>query len=83
MNRTAAIAELPDTYATAVRLRDEDLSTEEIAAQLGLDLEAVAPLLRIAAAKLAAKLATTDPTPEEETRPAMMSDAPATKREPR
>jgi DNA-directed RNA polymerase specialized sigma24 family protein len=57
MNRTAAIAELPDAYATALRARDEHLSNEEIAAQVNIDIEAVEPLLRIAAAKLGAILA--------------------------
>jgi DNA-directed RNA polymerase specialized sigma24 family protein len=64
MKRTAAIAELPETYATALRARDEDLSNEEISAQLGIEREAVAPLLRIAAAKLDAILAADDSPPE-------------------
>jgi DNA-directed RNA polymerase specialized sigma24 family protein len=57
MNRTAAIAELPDAYAIALRARDEDLSNAEIAARVNVDIEAVEPLLRIAAAKLGAILA--------------------------
>jgi DNA-directed RNA polymerase specialized sigma24 family protein len=57
MNRATAIAELPDAYATAVRARDEHLTNEEIAARLGIEIEAVEPLLRIAVAKLDAILA--------------------------
>lgn len=52
MDRNAAIAELPEAYATALRLRDENVDDETIAARLGLEVEAVAPLLRIAVAKL-------------------------------
>jgi hypothetical protein len=52
MDRTAAIAELPNAYATALRLRDEKLDDEAIAARLGIEVDAVAPLLRIAVAKL-------------------------------
>lgn len=57
MDRTAAIAELPEAYAAAVRARDEALSNAEIAARLDIEFEAVEPLLRLAAAKLAAILA--------------------------
>jgi DNA-directed RNA polymerase specialized sigma24 family protein len=57
MNRTAAIAELPDAYATALRARDEGLSNSAIAARVNIDIEAVEPLLRIAVAKLGAILA--------------------------
>jgi hypothetical protein len=64
MDRTAAIAKLPDAYATALRLRDEDVGNEEIAARLGIELEAVAPLLRIAAAKLGAIVGATKPAPK-------------------
>jgi DNA-directed RNA polymerase specialized sigma24 family protein len=44
---------LPDAYATALRLRDAGCSDEMIADRLGIEPEAVAPLLRIAIAKLA------------------------------
>jgi DNA-directed RNA polymerase specialized sigma24 family protein len=57
MDRTAAIDELPDAYATALRARDENLSNAEIAARVNIDIEAVEPLLRIADAKLGAILA--------------------------
>ena len=61
MDRTAAIGELPDAYAAALRLRDEDLSNEELAARVGVEVEAVEPLLRLAAAKLASILADVEP----------------------
>jgi DNA-directed RNA polymerase specialized sigma24 family protein len=60
MDRTAAIAELPEAYATAVRLVDDGVNDEAIARQLGIEVEAVGPLLRVANAKLAHALASTD-----------------------
>jgi DNA-directed RNA polymerase specialized sigma24 family protein len=59
MDRAAAIAQLPEAYATAIRLRDEELNDQAIAAQLDIEVEAVEPLLRLAAAKLDAILVTT------------------------
>jgi DNA-directed RNA polymerase specialized sigma24 family protein len=44
---------LPDAYATALRLRDAGCSDDMIADRLGIEPEAVGPLLRIAMAKLA------------------------------
>ena len=44
--------DLPEAYATALRLRDAGCSDEMIADRLAIEPEAVAPLLRIAAAKL-------------------------------
>jgi DNA-directed RNA polymerase specialized sigma24 family protein len=44
---------LPDAYATALRMRDAGCSDDMIADRLGIEPEAVAPLLRIAMAKLA------------------------------
>ena len=64
MDRTAAIAELPEAYATALRLRDEDVNDETIAVRLGIEVEAVEPLLRLAAAKLDHFLAANDPVQE-------------------
>jgi DNA-directed RNA polymerase specialized sigma24 family protein len=52
MERAAAIAQLPETYAAAIRLRDQGLANEAIAQRLGVALEAVKPLLRVAHAKL-------------------------------
>lgn len=48
---------MPETYAAALRLRDAGFDDTAIATRLELEPEAVAPLLRIAAAKLAAVLA--------------------------
>ena len=44
--------DLPEAYATALRLRDAGCSNEMIADRLDIEPEAVAPLLRIAVAKL-------------------------------
>ena len=60
MDRDAAIAQLPEAYATAVRLVDAGVNEEQIAEQIGIELEAVGPLLRVARAKLARALAITD-----------------------
>jgi DNA-directed RNA polymerase specialized sigma24 family protein len=49
---------LPEAYATALRLRDAGCSDEVIAERLAIEAEAVAPLLRIAVAKLARRRAT-------------------------
>jgi DNA-directed RNA polymerase specialized sigma24 family protein len=54
MDRDRALAALPATYANALRLREAGLDDEAIAARLDIQLEAVGPLLEIAAAKLAA-----------------------------
>jgi DNA-directed RNA polymerase specialized sigma24 family protein len=59
MDRAAAIAELPEAYATAVQLVDAGVNEEQIAEQIGIELEAVGPLLRVARAKLARALAIT------------------------
>jgi hypothetical protein len=52
MDRDAAIRELPTAYAVALRLRDGGHDVEAIAARLDIACEAVAPLLRMADAKL-------------------------------
>jgi hypothetical protein len=54
MDRDRALSALPATYANALRLREAGLDDEAIAARLDIQLEAVGPLLEIAAAKLAA-----------------------------
>lgn len=59
MDRAAAIAELPEAYATALRLTDDGADDKAIAEQLGIAEEAVGPLLRVASAKLAHVLTTT------------------------
>jgi hypothetical protein len=45
---------LPVTYAKAMRLREQGETDEAIAARLGIEPEAVEPLVRIGEAKLAA-----------------------------
>jgi DNA-directed RNA polymerase specialized sigma24 family protein len=47
-----ALDGLPEAYATALRLRDAGCSDGMIADRLDIEPEAVAPLLRIASAKL-------------------------------
>ncbi|NUT96950.1 MAG: hypothetical protein HOY78_33495 [Saccharothrix sp.] len=54
--RTAALHRLPTLYARALRLRDEGLSANGMAEALGVEPEAVGPLLAVAEAKLAALL---------------------------
>jgi DNA-binding NarL/FixJ family response regulator len=49
-----ALERLPATYAEVLRLREDGEADEAIAAQLGIEPEAVEPLVRVAAAKLAA-----------------------------
>ena len=49
-----ALERLPATYAEALRLRERGETDEAIAAQLGMEPEAVEPLVRVAEAKLAA-----------------------------
>jgi hypothetical protein len=50
--RAGALAELPTVHALALRLRDEGEPPERIAMLLGIEREAVGPLLEVAAAKL-------------------------------
>lgn len=54
MKRDEVLDYLPETYAVVLRLREAGLDDAAIAARLGLEPEAVRPLLQIAAAKLAA-----------------------------
>ncbi|MBV9315135.1 MAG: hypothetical protein JO100_15710 [Pseudonocardia sp.] len=53
MDREAALNELPEVHAIALRLRDGGYNNAAIAAALGIELEAVQPLFRVAEAKLA------------------------------
>ena len=55
--RAGALAELPTVYALALRLRDEGEPPDRIARLLGVEPEAVGPLLEVATAKLAEILA--------------------------
>jgi DNA-directed RNA polymerase specialized sigma24 family protein len=50
--RAAAMAELPTVHATALRLHDAGQPPERIARLLGIEREAVEPLLEVASAKL-------------------------------
>jgi DNA-directed RNA polymerase specialized sigma24 family protein len=52
-----ALDQLPEAHAAVLRLRDLGLSERTIAERLGLEPEAVGPLLRLAEAKRAALLA--------------------------
>jgi hypothetical protein len=54
MDVEAAFSRLPETHAAALRLRARGFDDDAIAAALVLEPEAVAPLLRIAEAKLGA-----------------------------
>jgi hypothetical protein len=54
MDIEAAFSRLPHTHASALRLRARGFDDDAIAAALGLERAAVAPLLRIAEAKLGA-----------------------------
>jgi DNA-directed RNA polymerase specialized sigma24 family protein len=49
-----ALERLPATHAEALRLREHGETDEAIAVHLGIEPEAVAPLVRVAEAKLAA-----------------------------
>jgi hypothetical protein len=50
--RAGAIAGLPTVYALALRLRDDGEPPDRIAKLLGIEPEAVGPLLEVASAKL-------------------------------
>ena len=46
------MSRLPAVHAVALRLREEGLTSQQIAGQLGIDPAAVIPLLAVAEAKL-------------------------------
>ena len=50
--RAGALTELPTVHALALRLRDEGEPPDRIARLLGIEPEAVEPLLEVASAKL-------------------------------
>jgi len=52
----AALARLPDAYATALRLADAGLTADEVAATLGVEPESLPPLLELAHRKLRREL---------------------------
>ncbi|MGA6164618.1 hypothetical protein [Amycolatopsis magusensis] len=51
--RTAALRGLPESYALGLRLRDAGTPEAVIADRLGVEPEALGPLLAVAEAKLA------------------------------
>jgi DNA-directed RNA polymerase specialized sigma24 family protein len=61
MDLAAAMNELPEVHAAALRMHRADTDEAEIAETLGIHPKAVAPLLRVAKAKLASLLAAPDP----------------------
>ena len=56
MDRDKALGHLPETHATALRLRSRGFDDRAIAAALAIEPEAVALLLQVADAKLDALL---------------------------
>ena len=50
--RAGALAELPTVHALALRLSDDGEPPDRIARLLGIEPEAVVPLLKVASAKL-------------------------------
>ncbi|MGH3829182.1 MAG: hypothetical protein ACRDRS_01810 [Pseudonocardiaceae bacterium] len=67
MDFESGLDELPKAHATALRLHRAGTNAAGIAAELGIEVEAVAPLLRVAEAKLARLLAAPRPLREGET----------------
>ena len=53
VDRAEALQALPDTYAIALRLRDEGIEPDAVARVLDVEPEAVGPLLSLAESKLA------------------------------
>ncbi len=64
MDLAAAMNELPEVHAAALRMHQAGNDEAEIAETLGVEPEAVAPLLQVAEAKLASLLAAPDPPGE-------------------
>ena len=61
MDLAAAMDALPEVHAAALRLDRAGTDAAGIARELGIEVEAVAPLLRVAEAKLASLLAAPGP----------------------
>ena len=57
-NREVALDQIPRTYSLALRLRDAGVATELIIECLGIEPEAIGPLLQLAEAKLASAMDT-------------------------
>jgi DNA-directed RNA polymerase specialized sigma24 family protein len=58
MDRAKALEALPDTYAIALRLRDEGMEPDAVARVLDVEPEAVGALLTLAESKLAGLMET-------------------------
>ena len=65
MDLTSALDELPEVHAAVLRLHRAGIAAAGIAAELGIEVDAVGPLLRVAEAKLA-RLLTAPDTPGED-----------------
>jgi hypothetical protein len=52
VDRDRALAELPLAYAVALRLRERGIARDDIAYVLGVEPQAIGPLLEIASLKL-------------------------------
>lgn len=61
MDLATAMNELPEVHAAVLRMHRVGTDDAEIAGRLGIEPEAVAPLLQVAEAKLASLLAAPDP----------------------
>jgi DNA-directed RNA polymerase specialized sigma24 family protein len=57
MDLASALTELPEVHAAVLRLHHAGTDAAGIAAEFGIDIDAVGPLLRVAEAKLARLLA--------------------------
>jgi DNA-directed RNA polymerase specialized sigma24 family protein len=64
MDLAAALDELPEVHAAAIRMHRAGMDAAAIAAALHIEREAVAPLLRVAQAKLAVLLEAPEPSGE-------------------
>jgi DNA-directed RNA polymerase specialized sigma24 family protein len=64
MDLAAALDELPEVHAAAIRMHRAGMDAAAIGAALHIDEKAVAPLLRVAEAKLAVLLQAPDPSEE-------------------
>lgn len=52
MDREDALSEIPAHYGVALRMAEAGATTEQISSALGIESEAVGPLIKIAEAKL-------------------------------
>jgi DNA-directed RNA polymerase specialized sigma24 family protein len=61
MDLAEALEELPEVHAAVIRMHRAGMTAAGIAGELGIEPEAVPPLLRVAEAKLASLLAAPGP----------------------